>query len=155
MSYFHAFLTPRRGALLVLFLLACASPTLAAAGPRCRMCGMDATKSQTEFVVHHQDGTQERTCCLHCVHLLQKLSGGPAFQALQTRDFATGAFVDATRAVYLEGSTLIPQGSMAPFLLAFGDRKEAERYQQRYRGTVLDFAQAMEVVARFDEEGEA
>lgn len=153
MSYFLAFLSPRRGALLALLLLTCALPALAANPDRCRMCGMDATKSQTEFVVHREGGGQERTCCLHCVHLLQKLSGGPAFARLETRDFATGGFVDATKAFYLEGATLRPKGSMAPFLLAFGSRPEAERYQQRYGGKVVDFAEAMKIVARFDEEG--
>lgn len=150
MSHFHAFLAR---AVLALLLWGLAAPALAADVQRCRMCGMDASQSQTEFVVHHQDGAQERTCCLHCVYLLQRLSGGPPFSRLETRDFATGELIDATRAFYLEGSTRLPQGSMAPFLLAFASRAEAERHQQRFHGTVVDFEGAMRIVARFDEEG--
>lgn len=142
----------RTAALIIVLLLGALTPILAADAKRCRMCGMDATASQTEFVVHHASGQQERTCCLHCVYLLQKLGGAADITRLETRDFSSGTLVDARRALYLEGATLRPKHSMAPFLLAFAGRDTAERYRKQYQGNIVDFNQAMQIVARFDDE---
>lgn len=119
---------------------------------RCHMCGMDAAKSQTEFIADLNDGGQEHMCCLHCVYLLGEFMPGRKITKLETRDFTTGGLTDAGRAYYLEQSSLIPKKSMAPFLLAFSGREVAEKYQKKYGGNIVDFTKAMKIVARFDEE---
>lgn len=119
---------------------------------RCHMCGMDAAKSQTEFVVHFGDTRLEHTCCLHCVYLLQNFMKDHKVTKLETRDFSSGTLIDAGQAYYLEGSSLIPKGSMAPFLLAFSDKAIAEKYARKYKGSVVGFKEAMDIVAGFDAE---
>ena len=126
------------------------SPLLAKAVNRCYMCGMDAAKSQTEFVVYFDDGAEEHTCCLHCVYLLQQVAHDRKISGLKTRDFSKGAFIEAKEACYLEGSALLPKGSMAPFLLAFLEKDAAEKYKKKYGGNVVGFTEAMAIVADFD-----
>ena len=128
------------------------SASFAASDHRCDMCGMDAAKSQTEFIVHWSDGKEGRTCCLHCLYLLQKTIKDTTMAKIETRDFAGGTLIYARQAYYLDGSSVIPKGSMAPFLPAFSEKKAADIYEKKYNGTVLTFKQAMESVARFDEE---
>jgi len=92
---------------------------------------MDAAKSQTEFVADLDDGSQEHMCSFHCVYLLEGFMPGRKIMKIETRDFPTGAFVDARNAYYLDRSSLIPKKSMAPFLPAFVDKKVAGRYVWR------------------------
>jgi hypothetical protein len=119
---------------------------------KCHMCGMDASRSQTEFMVEWNDGSREHACCLHCVYLLQNFVKDRKISKLETRDFTTGSFIDAMKAYYLEGSSIIPKDSMAPFLLAFPDKETAEKYAKQYKGNILTFKESMESVAKFDEE---
>jgi hypothetical protein len=128
------------------------SPVTAKTMQRCHMCGMDASKSQTEFVVSLDDGSQEHTCCLHCVFLLQKFMKDRRMVKLETRDFSSGALIDAKQAFYLEGASLIPKGSMAPFILAFKEKESAEKFRLKHGGTVVNLDRAMEIVARFDKD---
>jgi len=116
------------------------------------MCGMNAAASQTEFVLSFDDGSTEHTCCLHCVFLLQKLMKDRRVSAIRTRNFTSGALIEAKTALYLEGSSLIPRGSMAPFLLAFAERKQAEKYRAKYGGAIVGYDGAMALVEKFDAE---
>ena len=120
---------------------------------RCHMCGMDAAKSQTEFIASLSDGSEEHICCLHCVYLLQHFfMKDRTILKLETRDFKNGGLIPAAKAFYLEGSSVIPKDSMAPFLLAFAEKKTAEKYQKKYGGNIVDLAKATEIVALFDED---
>lgn len=119
---------------------------------RCYLCGMDAAKSQTEFVVHFDDKSDEHTCCFHCLYLLKKFIKDRKVVRVETRDFSDGALADAKKAYFLEGSSLIPKGSMAPFLLAFKEKETAEKYRAKHGGTVVNFDRAWDIVVHFDEE---
>ncbi|GEM_PF-1577509 len=153
-------LCPERRQLSVVFLAFLVSsvllqygafcPGFAKEGKRCHMCGMDAAKSQTEFVVSLDNGSQEHACCLHCVYLLQKFMKDRRMVRIETRDFSTGALIEAKQAFYLEGASLIPKGSMAPFLLAFLQKESAEKYRVKHGGNVVNFNRALEIVADFD-----
>ncbi len=125
-----------------------------AVNQRCHMCGMDSAKSQTEFAVYADDGSMEYACCLHCVYLLEKFMEPRKFIRIETRDFTTGAFIDAKKAYYLAAGSLIPKGSMAPFLLAFSEEDPAKQFQKKYKGSILTFKEAMKITAKFDEEEE-
>jgi hypothetical protein len=116
---------------------------------------MDAAKSQTEFIVRFDDGRAEHTCCLHCVFLLQSFMKDRKVAGISTRDYSTGELADARRASYVEGSRLVPKGSMAPFLLGFAERKTAAVHVARFGGRLVDFAGAMGLVERFDKESGA
>jgi hypothetical protein len=142
------------GLVLSVFLqISSLSPGYAKALQRCHMCGMNAAASQTEFVAHLSDGSVEQACCMHCVYLLQNyFLKSLAISTLETRDFSTGAQVEAQGAYYLEGSSVIPKGSMAPFLLAFSEQGTAERYRKKYGGHVIDFKKAMEAAGQLERE---
>jgi len=118
----------------------------------CRMCGMDAARSQTEFVIHFSDGSKEFACCLHCVYLLQNFIKEKTASILETRDFTTGDLIDARQAYYLHKSSLIPKGSMAPFLPAFSKVETAKNYAKKYSGEVISFDEALKIVESFDKE---
>lgn len=141
--------------ILLLTLLLLGGASLAEGVVRCRMCGMDANKSQTLFVLHYKDGAVERTCSLHCVVLLEKVGDKGPVDSIQTLDFATGQLCDARKASYLVGGTLVPKGSMAPFLPAFSQRKTAEQFAAKFKGKVSDYQDALRAVAEFDAKGPA
>ena len=125
----------------------------AAAGERCQMCGMDSSRSQTEYIVYWSNDRKETACSLHCVYLLQSFySKDRSVAKLETRDFYSGEFIDAKKAFYLKGSSIIPKGSMAPFLPAFSDKERAQKYGSRYGGIALDYGKAMDIVKQFDDE---
>lgn len=135
------------------FCWCCAATCFAKTAYRCHMCGMDAAKSQTEFVATLSDGSMEHTCCLHCVFLLEKFfSKGRKVLKLEVRDFKSGELTDAGRAFYLEGSSWTSRDSMAPFLPAFLDKTVAGKYQKKYGGNLVNFTEAMKIVSQFDEE---
>jgi hypothetical protein len=118
---------------------------------RCHMCGMDASRSQTEFIADLSDGSREHACCLHCVYLLQSyFDKDRSVSGLQTKDFSTGEFIDAKTACYLYKGSIIPKGSMAPFFLAFSAKGTADKYKKKYGGQILDFAKAMDAVLQLD-----
>ena len=133
---------------LVLLLPAQAGEVL-----RCKMCGMDAAKSQTMFVARPKEGKPESLCSLHCVVILEKLDPTSVFEQVETRDYSSGELIDARKALYLEDSNIIPKGSMAPFLPAFKDRATAEQYSQRFQGKVVDYARAVQLAKDFHPKG--
>lgn len=140
-----------QSSLLRVFLLVALLLVPARAGEvlRCKMCGMDAAKSQTMFVAHQKDKDSESLCSLHCVVILEKLDAGTVFTQLETRDYSSGELMDARKAFYLEESSIIPKGSMAPFLPAFQEKATAEQYARRFQGKVVDYARAVQLAKDF------
>jgi hypothetical protein len=136
--------------LLTILLVFLPAAGFAKAPHRCHMCGMDSAKSQTEFVALLDDGTEEHTCSLHCVYILEKLNTAHKITNLETRDFTSGSLIDARSAHYMKESSLIPKGSMAPFLFAFSNKEDADKYAQKYKGTIVTFDDAMALAAQFD-----
>lgn len=119
---------------------------------RCIMCGMDADKSETKFVVQVIEGTRDVTpgkysfCCLHCLVLFKAWLKGGKIGSILVRDYNTvtnkydsGEMIDAGRAFYLVESGLRPRGSMVPFMTVFSTGEIAERYRRVYGGKILSW----------------
>ena len=119
---------------------------------RCIMCGMDAQKSETKFVVQQIEGTRDVTpgkysfCCLHCLVLFEAWLKGGKIGSILVRDYNTvtnkydsGEMIDAGKAFYLVESRLRPRGSMVPFMTVFSTGEIAERYRRVYGGKILNW----------------
>ena len=119
---------------------------------RCIMCGMDAQKSETKFIIHVTEGTKNipsghySLCCLHCMVLLKaNLKDGKIDTVLArdyntiTSDYDSGEMIDAKKAYYLVESRLRPKGSMVPFMLIFSTLDSAEIFKKTYGGNILNW----------------
>jgi nitrous oxide reductase accessory protein NosL len=124
-----------------------AAETKAKAKPltTCQLCGMDAAKSETEFILYRKTAPQMHACCINCVRrMLKKLDDVERVTAL---DYRTRKHVPAEGAFYVFGSKRMPRGSMTPFVFSFGDRADADAFKERNNGEVLSFS---EVIARLE-----
>ncbi|OIP88297.1 MAG: hypothetical protein AUK24_08280 [Syntrophaceae bacterium CG2_30_49_12] len=124
----------------------------ALASERCIMCGMDAAKSETKFVVQVATGTRDvppgrySFCCLHCLVLFKARLKGGKITSIMVRDYSTvtekydsGEMIEAGKAFYLVEMGLRPKGSMVPFMLAFSHQETAERFKKAYGGRILNW----------------
>jgi len=121
---------------------------------RCIMCGMDADKSETKYIITVTKGTNEikkgdyGLCCLHCLVLLRQnleAKGGHSGKVL-TMDYNTKEMFDAQTAFFLVESKLIPSGSMVPFILGFKEQATARTFQKVYGGLIIDWAKIVKYV---------
>jgi hypothetical protein len=111
---------------------------------RCLMCGMDAAESETMFVLNLRGERKMYACCLNCAdQLMDRL--GDDFISMTTSDFGSQEQVEASAAYYVEGSEVIPRGSMFPFLPAFGAREDAEALVKKSGGKILTYEEALEL----------
>ena len=113
------------------------------ASTTCQSCGMDAAKSQTDFILDlDNDALPIHACSLSCVcRLMKKLEG--AVTRVMALDYRTQQYVPAKEAFYLKGSKRVPRGSMPPFMLTFGAREDAETLSNKYGGRILTFDEAV------------
>ena len=124
---------------------------------RCIMCGMDADKSETKYIVVVEKGSKELKkgdyglCCLHCLVLLRKNleARGGTMGSILTMDYNTKEMTDARKAFYLIESELIPKGSMVPFMLAFKDQGTAETFKKVYGGIILNWEKTVKYVIEY------
>lgn len=111
---------------------------------RCLMCGMDAAESETMFVLELRGEREMYACCLNCAdQLMDRL--GDDFISMTISDFGSRKQVAAAAAYYVEGSEVIPRGSMFPFLPAFGAREDAEALVRKSGGRILSYEEALEL----------
>ena len=128
----------------------------ASAFERCIMCGMDADKSETKFIIEITKGTGEiaagrySLCCLHCFVLLKEHLKKGRIGDILVRDYNTvtdeydsGEMVDAEKASYLVEGSVRPKGSMVPFMLVFASGQTAENFQKAYGGRVLNWEEVL------------
>lgn len=109
----------------------------------CQSCGMDAAKSQTDFILDlDSDVPPMHACSLNCACRLMKKLGG-AVTRVMALDYRTRQYVPAKEAFYLKGSKLMPRGSMPPFMLTFGAREDAEAFSKKNDGRILTFDEAV------------
>jgi len=120
---------------------------------RCMMCGMDAEKSETKFVVLVSQGTKEipagkyAFCCLHCLVLFEHQIGGDKISSILARDYSSKAeMIDAKKAFYLVESELHPKGSMVPFMLIFSSEKDAAMFKKEFDGRLLNWEEVLKYV---------
>jgi hypothetical protein len=117
-------------------------------GTICQLCGMDAAKSETEFILHRTAERELHACCVNCAHRLMKKLGAEITN-VTTLDYRTRRQVPASGAFYVRDSKLVPKGSMVPFVFAFEARKDAEALQARYGGAIFGFE---EIVSQLEAE---
>ena len=104
------------------------------------------------------NGKTVETCCPRCgLHYLE--ANRQHARTLEATDFATGDWLDATKAVFVSGSDVRPcampsaqrdaQGCCMylqydrclPSLVAFADKPAATEFQKQHGGDVLAFAE--------------
>ena len=109
---------------------------------RCVGCYGPVTP-RTQVVLHLHDGSQRRACCPHCgLMALGRLSA--TVQSLLITDFLTGRMVNGRDAVYLAAPELAV--CCTPSVLSFEDRKNAERFQAGFGGSVMTLDEALAFV---------
>jgi nitrous oxide reductase accessory protein NosL len=113
----------------------------------CQLCGMDAAKSETEFILRRNTEPELHACCINCARRLMKKLGAEITE-VTALDFSTRKYVPAANAFYVVGSKRIPKGSMVPFVFTFGSRENAEKFKDRYGGVVLEFSEILEKCGR-------
>ncbi|WP_459940257.1 nitrous oxide reductase accessory protein NosL [Deferrisoma palaeochoriense] len=108
----------------------------------CAKCGMDlSAHAHTRFELVAADGTRLVACGVQCGILLARSRG---VQRAWATDFISGQRVDAGGAWYVFGSAAVPD--MAPGLIAFARRDDAERFQKGFGGRVLDWVGAQKAL---------
>ena len=140
----HSMANTARRIILCFLLLPLAAAALHAAEPRpdCRICGMWIDQyMRTRHVFTARDGSQVMFCSLTCAarHLQDH---APELKRLEVADYLTTELIDSKSAIYLAGSDVPPVMSNTS-IIAFGNRQEAERFQQQHGGRLLDFTQAL------------
>jgi nitrous oxide reductase accessory protein NosL len=131
-------------ALAVLFIFAVAGA--ATAQDKCPLCGMTISGNEnTAFVVTMKTGGDVTYCCAHC-GLWVLATEKDKVQSAKTRDFISGEWIGAEKAVYLYKSKAVP--ACSPSWIAFGSKKEAEMFKKGFGGTIYDYEAALKARAK-------
>lgn len=127
----------------------------------CSVCQRPLHQAQTFTMLSRNQG-ELRACCPRCGLRFVIESGA---RELQATDFSSGKLITADRAFYLEGSDLMQCCGSAtmrteigtvcemhydrcmPSLMAFASFQEAQAFQQRHGGRLIDLATARKSVA--------
>jgi nitrous oxide reductase accessory protein NosL len=129
--------------IVFVFLFVAAGTAMAA--DKCPMCGMNLSGNEnTAFVVTMKTGEDVTYCCAHC-GLWVMAKEADKVKSAKTRDFINGEWVDASKAVYLFKSKAVP--ACAPSWIAFGSKKDAERFKKGFGGTIYAYEKALKVRA--------
>lgn len=123
----------------------------------CAVCGRPECRAMV-FSIHLQDGKTVRTCCPRC-GLRYIETNHAKVASLTARDFETARTIDATQAVYVDGSDVTPCMAMGgaapkddfgsapkpvydrctPSLIAFASRENARKFADRHGGMIRTF----------------
>ncbi len=144
---------------LVLATCLClAAAGCSASASTCPQCGRPECRNLS-FTVQLRGGDEVRTCCPRCgLHYLAHEH--PEVAALRVRDFLTARSLDASRAIFVEGSDVAPccraegppprdptgaglkpvYDRCLPSLLAFASRADAEAFAREHGGRLKTFA---------------
>jgi nitrous oxide reductase accessory protein NosL len=123
----------------------------------CAVCQREECKAMA-FRVTLDNGKTLETCCPRCgMHYVESMKQ-PA-RSLEATDFATGHWIDATKATFVSGSDMkgcampsarrdaqgcclyVAYDRCLPSLVAFVDRSAAVEFQKQHGGDVLAFAE--------------
>lgn len=123
----------------------------------CAVCGRPECRALV-FSIHLEDGKTVRACCPRCgLHYIETTHAKVA--SLTARDFQTARAIDATQAIYVDGSDVTPCMSMGstapkddyggvprpvydrctPSLIAFASREDARRFADVHGGMLRTF----------------
>ncbi len=118
---------------------------VAAAEDKCPLCGMTITGNEnTAFIVTMKTGGDVTYCCAHC-GLWVMATEKDKVKSAKTRDFISGEWMDASKAVYLYNSKAVP--ACSPSWIAFGSKKEAEMFKKGFGGRIYGYEEALKVRA--------
>jgi len=122
-----------------------AGTTTAGEREECRVCGMWIDQYQrTAAELTYKDGKKEHTCGVACMFRVLDDQGVGTFTSITVRDFTTGNRIDAREATYVIGSRVIPE--MIPNIIAFESRANAEAFQAREGGDLIDFERGLQII---------
>ena len=131
------------GACLVSLFLCMEITTDAGAFEKCHVCGMDVGKYQhTRMVVETTDGKNFATCGAQCCVRLHVLLG-PQWKSAVALDLLSNRPVNAKEAFYVFKSSVITD--MAPGLISFKLKANAEKFAAGFGGEVLTYDEAVAV----------
>jgi len=131
-------------AFAVLLILVIAG--VAVAQDKCPICGMTISEHQnTAFVITMKTGEDVTYCCAHC-GLWVLATEKDKVQSAKTKDFISGAWIGAEKAVYLYKSKAIP--ACSPSWIAFSSKKEAEMFKKGFGGTIYNYEAALKARAK-------
>jgi nitrous oxide reductase accessory protein NosL len=134
------------GMLFVALLLTGVFAGATQAADNCPLCGMSISGNEnTAFVVTMKTGEEATYCCAHC-GLWVMATEKDKVQSAKTRDFISGEWIDAAKAVYLYKSKAVP--ACAPSWIAFGSKKQAGMFQKGFGGKIYGYEQALKVRAK-------
>lgn len=108
----------------------------------CKSHGCDKVcNGSTRCVLEYQDGKKEYYCCPHCAfpERIWKLNHGEHIRKVTVIDFETGKTINAIGAYYLIDSKL--HLCCSPSIIAFRTKRQADRFQQIYGGTISHLSQ--------------
>ncbi len=129
----------------VVFVFLFSVAGLAMAADKCPLCGMSLSGNEnTAFVVTMKTGEEVTYCCAHC-GLWVMAKEKDKVKSAKTRDFISGEWVDASKAVYLYKSKAVP--SCSPSWISFGSKKDAESFRKGFGGRIYGYNEALKVRA--------
>ncbi len=161
-----------KGALVGLVLLLCVGGVgyyayrhLVVANQECDICGR-AVHSAHESTLLLKNGEKVHTCCTRCaLHYNQNHPGQVA--DLLVMDHSNGSKVDASKAIYVEGSDVqecVPASETpprepgvefertydrcVPSLIAFSDESAARDFMSHQGGHMLTYAEAVQSIKK-------
>ncbi|MDD3442453.1 MAG: nitrous oxide reductase accessory protein NosL [Sulfurimonas denitrificans] len=111
----------------------------------CPRCGMDLVKY---YKTNHAASLDEKIyqyCSIHC--LQDHLYDGVSLKNPQVVDINSLKFIGVDKAYYVVGSNV--KGTMSRISkYAFSSKEEAEIFQKKHGGEVMDFYKALEVATK-------
>ncbi len=112
---------------------------------RCGQCGMDLSKyRRTQYEIRWADGSVTKTCGVQC-GLTQHILHRDKFKSSKAKDYDAGSLFDAQTGFYVFGGKIVPD--MAPGFIAFRKRADAEKFQRKFGGRVLNYQESLSVWA--------
>lgn len=111
----------------------------------CPRCGMDLTKYYKTSHAAYLDDKVYQYCSIHC--LQDHLYEGISLKNPQVVDIKSLKFIGVDKAYYVVGSSV--KGTMSRVSkYAFSNKEDAENFQKKYGGEIMDFYKALEVAAK-------
>lgn len=112
--------------------------------PSCKYCGMNReTFAHSRMLIEYNDGTRLGACSLHCVAVDLALNLDKEPKAIRVGDFGQKTLIDAEKAVWVIGGNK-PGVMTRNAKWAFGEKADAEKFQQENGGRIALFDEALE-----------
>jgi nitrous oxide reductase accessory protein NosL len=111
----------------------------------CVICGMDLVKFYKTSHSSTHNGKNYQYCSIHCLE--DHLGQGVTLKNPKVVDVASLKFISVANAYYVVGSK--KRGTMSQVSkYAFSNKKDAEKFQAKFGGKIMDFNKAREVAQK-------